>query len=100
MPVTVEELQEELHIDGEEGILKSLIEEGQEYVRGAIDYDIPLETYEEYPLFNRAVKTYATGYYYDRSTGIGANKGLMAMINVLRGRMWGGSNGKDSTPPA
>lgn len=95
MAVTVSEMQEELHLDGEEGILQSLITEGTDYVRSAVNYDLPVEEYEQYPLFNRAVKTYVSCYYYDRSTGVGTNKGLSMMIIHLRGRMWGAANGKD-----
>jgi uncharacterized phage protein (possible DNA packaging) len=88
-------MQEELHLDGEEGILQSLITEGTDYVRSAVNYDLPVEEYEKYPLFDRAVKTYVSSYYYDRSTGVGTNKGLSMMINHLRGRVWGAANGKD-----
>lgn len=95
MAVTVSEMQEELHLDGEEGILQSLINEGIDYVRSAVNYDLPVEEYEKYPLFDRAVKTYVSSYYYDRSTGVGTNKGLSMMINHLRGRVWGAANGKD-----
>ncbi len=95
MAVTVSEMQEELHLDGEEGILQSLITEGTDYVRSAVNYDLPVEEYEKYPLFDRAVKTYVSSYYYDRSTGVGTNKGLSMMINHLRGRVWGAANGKD-----
>ena len=95
MPVTVEEVQAELHIDGEEAILASLITEGQDYIRSAVAYDLPIEAYEKYPLFDRAVKTYVSSYYYDRSTGVGTSKGLTMMINHLRGRMWGEANGED-----
>lgn len=95
MAVTVQELQAELHIDGEEAILQALINEGQDYVRSTVAYDLPLTDYEQYPLFDRAVKTYATAYYYDRSTGVGSNKGLTMTINHLRGRMWGDVNGQD-----
>lgn len=95
MAVTVSEMQEELHLDGEEGILQSLINEGTDYVRSAVNYDLPVEKYEKYPLFDRAVKTYVSSYYYDRSTGVGTNKGLSMMINHLRGRVWGAANGKD-----
>ena len=95
MAVTVSEMQEELHLDGEEGILQSLITEGTDYVRSAVNYDLPVDEYEKYPLFERAVKTYVSSYYYDRSTGVGTNKGLAMMIIHLRGRMWGAANGKD-----
>lgn len=95
MAVTVSEMQEELHLDGEEGILQSLITEGTDYVRSAVNYDLPVEEYEKFPLFDRAVKTYVSSYYYDRSTGVGTNKGLSMMINHLRGRVWGAANGKD-----
>ncbi|UIF30458.1 head-tail connector protein (plasmid) [Levilactobacillus brevis] len=95
MTVTVSEMQEELHLDGEEGILQSLITEGTDYVRSAVNYDVPVEEYEKYPLFDRAVKTYVSSYYYNRSTGVGTNKGLSMMINHLRGRMWGADNGQD-----
>ena len=95
MAVTVSEMQEELHLDGEEGILQSLITEGTDYVRSAVNYDLPVEEYEKYPLFDRAVKTYVSSYYYDRSTGVGTSKGLSMMINHLRGRVWGAANGKD-----
>lgn len=95
MAVTVSEMQEELHLDGEEGILQSLITEGTDYVRSAVNYDVPVEEYEKYPLFDRAVKTYVSSYYYNRSTGVGTNKGLSMMINHLRGRVWGAANGKD-----
>lgn len=95
MAVTISEMQEELHLDGEEGILQSLITEGTDYVRSAVNYDLPVEEYEKYPLFDRAVKTYVSSYYYDRSTGVGTNKGLSMMINHLRGRVWGAANGKD-----
>jgi len=95
LAVTVSEMQEELHLDGEEGILQSLITEGTDYVRSAVNYDLPVEEYEKYPLFDRAVKTYVSSYYYDRSTGVGTNKGLSMMINHLRGRVWGAANGKD-----
>ncbi|GAY74347.1 head-tail connector protein [Lentilactobacillus kosonis] len=88
MTVTVEQVQTELHIDGEEEILQSLITEGQDYIRSAVDYNISIEDYEKYPLFDRAVKTYVSSYYYDRSTGVGTSKGLAMMINHLRGRMW------------
>lgn len=95
MTVTVSEMQEELHLDGEEGILQSLITEGTDYVRSAVNYDVPVEEYEKYPLFDRAVKTYVSSYYYNRSTGVGTNKGLSMIINHLRGRVWGAANGKD-----
>lgn len=95
MTVTVSEMQEELHLDGEEGILQSLITEGTDYVRSAVNYDVPVEEYEKYPLFDRAVKTYVSSYYYNRSTGVGTNKGLSMIINHLRGRVWGSANGKD-----
>lgn len=95
MSVTVEQVQAELHIDGEEAILSSLITEGQDYIRSAVAYDLPLDDYEKYPLFDRAVKTYVSSYYYDRSTGVGTSKGLTMMINHLRGRMWGEVNGEN-----
>ena len=43
-------MQEELHLDGEEGILQSLINEGTDYVRSAVNYGLPVEEYEKYPL--------------------------------------------------
>lgn len=86
--VTVEMMQEELHIDGEESILQDLIENGEEYVAGSIDFNIPLKEYYSHSLFRRAVKTYVTGYYYDRTSGIGSNKSLLALINQLKGRIW------------
>lgn len=95
MAVSVSEMQEELHLDGEETILQSLIDEGTDYVRSAVNYNLPVEEYEKYPLFDRAVKTYVSCYYYDRSTGVGTNKGLSMMIIHLRGRMWGAANGQN-----
>ncbi|WP_288528286.1 head-tail connector protein [uncultured Secundilactobacillus sp.] len=99
MAVTVEQIQNELHIDGEDDLLQSLITEGEDYIRSAVNYRVPITRYEQYPLFDRAVKTYVSSYYYDRSSGVGSNKGLVMMINHLRGRIWGEEDGEDSTTP-
>lgn len=94
--VTPEILQEELHIDGEEALLNSLIEEGKEYVMNAVNGELPESYFLKYRAYDRAVKSYATGLYYDRTGGTN-QKGVTMGINFLRGKLLGVVDNENNT---
>lgn len=91
--VTAEQIMDELHIDvsdEETATITALIAQAQDIIRSSVDYNQPLASYQQYPMFDRAVTTLVTQLYYDRELSEGMSNGLKMMINHLKGRMLNG----------
>ncbi|USI45471.1 head-tail connector protein [Leuconostoc mesenteroides] len=86
--VTVGDMQEYLAIDGDDDVLKSLIDYAEEDARGSIDSTIDIEIYRKLPIFNQAVRTLVDFNYYNRGALSGQQiaypKSYQYMLNKIR----------------
>ncbi|MCP1275497.1 head-tail connector protein [Leuconostoc citreum] len=82
------DIQDYLAIDGDEDVLKSLIEYAEEDARGSIDSSIDIEVYRKLPIFNQAVRTLVDFNYYNRGALSGQQiaypKSYQYMLNKIR----------------
>lgn len=91
--VTVSNMQEYLNLDSDMDaeILQDLIDMAQEDIRNAVDLNIPLEFYQQYPVFNQAVRTMVDFTYYNRGElgeqKIGYPPSYQYMVNGIRWRV-------------
>ncbi|OSP81177.1 DNA packaging-like protein [Leuconostoc citreum] len=86
--IEVSDMQDYLAIDGDEDVLKSLIEYAEEDARGSIDSSIDIEVYRKLPIFNQAVRTLVDFNYYNRGALSGQQiaypKSYQYMLNKIR----------------
>lgn len=66
-------------------VLNSLIEVSKTMIMKAVNSKLPIETYADDLIFQRAVSTLATQMYYDRALSGGYGLGLKMMIESLQG---------------
>lgn len=91
--VTVSNMQEYLNLDSDMDaeILQDLIDMAQEDIRNAVDLNIPLGFYQQYPVFNQAVRTMVDFTYYNRGElgeqKIGYPPSYQYMVNGIRWRV-------------
>lgn len=94
--VTVGDMQNYLAIDGDDDVLKSLIDYAEEDARGSIDSTIGIEAYRTLPIFNQAVRTLVDFNYYNRGALSGQQiaypKSYQYMLNKIRWKV-GQANG-------
>ena len=90
--VAIGDMQDYLAIDGDDDVLKSLIEDA----RGSIDSTIDIEIYRKLPIFNQAVRTLVDFNYYNRGALSGQQiaypKSYQYMLNKIRWKV-GQTNG-------
>ncbi|WP_180676419.1 head-tail connector protein [Leuconostoc citreum] len=86
--VTVENMQEYLSIDGDDEVLKNLIDYAEEDARGSIDSTISIDVYRKLTIFNQAVRTLVDFNYYNRGALSGQQiaypKSYQYMLNKIR----------------
>lgn len=99
----LEVIKSQLRVDGnsDDAYITELMAQAQEFIIGAVDSSIPLETYEQYTIFDRACEMLiATWYFYRMDVSetqlYKAPYGVEMMINQLRGKLWGDSDESDS----
>lgn len=94
--VTVEDMQNYLAIDGDDDVLKSLIEYSEADAIGSIDSTIDISVYRALPIFNQAVRTLVDFNYYNRGALSGQQiaypKSYQYMLNKIRWKV-GQTNG-------
>ncbi|MCS8582913.1 head-tail connector protein [Leuconostoc citreum] len=86
--IEASDMQDYLSIDGDEDVLRSLIEYAEEDARGSIDSSIDIEVYRKFPIFNQAVRTLVDFNYYNRGALSGQQiaypKSYQYMLNKIR----------------
>lgn len=86
--VTVEDMQEYLAIDGDDDVLRNLINYSEEDARCSIDSSVDIEVYRKLPIFNQAVRTLVDFNYYNRGALSGQQiaypKSYQYMLNKIR----------------
>lgn len=94
--VTIGDMQDYLAIDGDDGVLKELIDYAEEDARASIDSTIDIEIYRKLPIFNQAVRTMVDFNYYNRGALSGQQiaypKSYQYMLNKIRWKV-GQKNG-------
>lgn len=94
--VTVEDMQNYLAVDGDDDVLKGLIEYSEADAIGSIDSTIAIEVYRALPIFNQAVRTLVDFNYYNRGALAGQQiaypKSYQYMLNKIRWKV-GQTNG-------
>lgn len=97
MSLDLTALKGQLRIDGaqDDAFITELIAEAQDYIMSGIDSSQPLENFEQYKTFDRAVALLVGHWYFNRSDsytstrimGITIPYGIEEIVNQLRGKM-------------
>lgn len=94
--VTVADMQDYLAIDGDDGVLKELIDYSEADAIGSIDSAVDIAVYRALPIFNQAVRTLVDFNYYNRGAlsvqQIAYPKSYQYMLNKIRWKV-GQTNG-------
>ena len=94
-PITVEDIQNSLRLDNDVDVslIQRYITTAEAYVQGAVDSNVPIDTYRKYPQFNTAVALLVEYLYSSR--GIASDSPtrkpfeITAMILQLKGIIYG-----------
>lgn len=93
MTVDATKLADSLHVNLDETeeliTLEGLISTSKELIRSSVNYSLPYDELEQYPIFDAAVSALATALYYDRTLENGIPKAVNIMIVHLQGRLGG-----------
>lgn len=90
---TIEDIRDELSIDAgtvSEKVAQQLLTDAENIIQSSVSMKVPLDTFRENVLFNRAAKSLAISMFYDRELSNGLGKGVQMMINHLKGRFGDG----------
>ncbi|MDD9149332.1 head-tail connector protein [Sporolactobacillus sp. CQH2019] len=97
MPLTTDDLKNQLRIDGtaDDIFIQELLSEAQDYVMHSVDSSQTIDVYETHPMFDRACALLVGHWYFNRQQSYTASRmlplnipyGVDEIISELRGIM-------------
>ncbi|WP_206611271.1 head-tail connector protein [Lacticaseibacillus hulanensis] len=98
MAIGAQTMLDELNLDDDqEAIVTDLIAMAEVTIQRSVNRHVELSKLYTDPIFSRAVKTLVTQLYFDRSLEAGLSKGVLMMINQLKGTDFGGETSGETT---